>query len=524
MKRLSERKIVRGGFLAVFAAVYFLYLYFAFSAIPIDSDWASLNLEAADILSGNVLLRGWNFTGATFLFTELPLYLPGAALFGVSTASVLLAIALGGTLIFFAGFFLLRRGLSGDSFWISFFFYTALAGIPTLPLLKTLRAHVGVFILFFPLIALAERLRREERISKRAAALYFALLALAAASDLFIVTLFAVPVLVFLGWMALGEGAPACRDGWLMGLTAGAAAAGKLIERLYLAAGNTPLNSRVGLAKWAGETAILEYARNFVFGCMKLFGASAGETAIFSPGSAAVILKLCVFLIGAGILGWNLARFFRREWTLDFFSAILSLAIVCHGAWVVAGGFSLNMENTLRYYAFFPYAIAVLILRPAFRSDFFSRKLRGAVSFRTLAIAGCALIVALTFRLPSTRRVIAPQDRLATFLYESGYTSGYGDFWTASQTVVSSRNRVALRALSAEEGEGKTIRPYLWFNRTDWYDDPSANFIVVNLRQPSMYMSAETVRNFFGPPIREKRFDDYLILEYPEGLNRRFPR
>ena len=200
MKRLSERKIVRGGFLAVFAAVYFLYLYFAFSAIPIDSDWASLNLEAADILSGNVLLRGWNFTGATFLFTELPLYLPGAALFGVSTASVLLAIALGGTLIFFAGFFLLRRGLSGDSFWISFFFYTALAGIPTLPLLKTLRAHVGVFILFFPLIALAERLRREERISKRAAALYFALLALAAASDLFIVTLFAVPVLVFLGW------------------------------------------------------------------------------------------------------------------------------------------------------------------------------------------------------------------------------------------------------------------------------------------------------------------------------------
>ena len=69
MKRLSERKIVRGGFLAVFAAVYFLYLYFAFSAIPIDSDWASLNLEAADILSGNVLLRGWNFTGATFLFT-----------------------------------------------------------------------------------------------------------------------------------------------------------------------------------------------------------------------------------------------------------------------------------------------------------------------------------------------------------------------------------------------------------------------------------------------------------------------
>lgn len=524
MKRFFERKIVRGGFLVVFAAVYFLYLYFSFSAIPIDSDWASLNLEAADILSGNVLLRGWNFTGATFLFTEIPLYLPGAALFGVSTASVLLAIALGGALIFFAGFFLLRRGLSDNSFWLSFFFYAALVGIPTLPLLKNLRAHVGVFILFFPLIALAERLRREERVPKGAAALYFALLALAAASDLFIVTLFAAPVLVFLGWTALGEDAPARRDGWLMGLTAAAAASGKLIEWLYLAAGNTPLNSRAGLAKWAGETVILDYVRNYIFGSMKLFGASAGERAIFSAASAAVILKFCVFLAGVGILGWTLARFFRRDRTEDFFTTILSLAIVCHGAWVAAGGFSLNMENTLRYYAFFPYALAVLILRAAFRSDFFSRKLRGAVSFRTLAIAGCALIVALTFRLPSTRRVIAPQDRLATFLYESGYTSGYGDFWTASQTVVSSRNRVALRALSAEEGAGKTIRPYLWFNRTDWYDDPNANFIVVNLKDPWMFMSEETVRNFLGEPIREKRFDDYLILEYPKGLNRRFPR
>ena len=39
-----------------------------------------------------------------------------------------------------------------------------------------------------------------------------------------------------------------------------------------------------------------------------------------------------------------------------------------------------------------------------------------------------------------------------------------------------------------------------------------------------MFMSEETVRNFLGEPIREKRFDDYLILEYPKGLNRRFPR
>lgn len=519
-------KTVRWGLFSLLAAAYFVYLFFAFAQVPIDSDWASLNMEAADMLSGNFFLSGWNFTGATFLFTELPLYLPGAALFGISIRGVIFAIALGGWLLFLAGFFLLREGLSDDSFWQTLFFYAALCGVPALGVLKNLRAHVGAYIILMILIVLLFRLTAEkDRLPRGLLTGYFILLALTAASDLFIVTLFAAPLVVYFGWglIANESSETTGRDLRLIAWTFGAVLTGKALEKIYLMIGATPLNSRIGSAKWAGEDAVAYYFRNFRFGCMKLFGAYFGEARVFSTWSLAAWLKLILLLIGVGLIALNLIRFFRRQKTVDGISTFLSLAIVCHGAWVVLGGFALNSENTLRYYAFFPYAIAVLLVRTAFVSGVFSvRLVRNLLTIRTAAIAGCVLILALTFRLPPLERVVTPQDRLATFLRDSGYVSGYGDFWTATHTVVSSGNRIAVRAIRADEGASGEVRRYFWFNRTEWYDDPTANFIVVGLKEPWMNVSEETVRNYFGEPIREVRFEDYLILEYPKGLYSRF--
>lgn len=524
--KLLPGKIARYGIFALLAGAYFVYLFFAFAQVPIDSDWASLNLEASDLLRGNFFLSGWNFTGATFLFTELPLYLSGAAFFGVSVRGVIFSIAFGGWLLFLAGFFLLREGLADGSFWQTLFFYAALCAVPALPALQNLRAHVGAYIIFMILIAVLFRLTAEKaRMPKRWLAVYCILLVLTAASDLFIATLFVAPLIVYFGWglVANEPSETTRRDVRLIGWTACAFFVGKALEKIYVMIGATPLNSRVGSAKWAGEAAVSFYFRNFRFGCMKLFGAYFGETRVFSIGTPAAWLKLILLLIGAAVIALNLFRFFRREKTTDEISAFLSLAIVCHGAWVVLGGFALNSENTLRYYAFFPYALAVLLIRTAFVSGFLSRRLvRSRLTVRTLSVAVCVLILALTFRLPPRTRVITPQDRLATFLRDAGYLSGYGDFWTATHTVVSSEDRIAVRAIRADEGSSGEVRRYFWFNRTDWYDDPEANFIVVGLKEPWMNVSEEAVRNFFGAPVRETRFEDYLILEYPKGLYSRF--
>lgn len=526
MKKIVERSLFIWIVVSLFAAVYLIYLFFAFATVPIDSDWASLNLEASDILAGNVFLRNWNFTGATFLFTEIPLYLPGTLAFGVSVRAVLIGIALGGWFLFFAGFWLLREGFPKETFWESFFLYAALTAIPTEAVLKNLRAHVGVYALMMVLIRMVQRIRTHQGGFPWGLAVgYCIILALTAASDLFILTLFVFPLMLFFGWELLANQSneETKRSVWILALTAGAVIIGKTIEKIYLWIGDTPLNSRIGRASWAGESIVLDYARNFLFGTMKLFGASAGEYPVFSFLSVAVLIKFTLYIIGLWIIAKILKRFFRREGDVDFISMILTFSILIHGVWVVVGGFILNIENTLRYIAFFPTAFAILLIRTALKSKtcYELPLVRDRLPLRTAALICGFALIALTFQLPPSRRVPTAYDRLATFLYDSGYTSGYSDFGVASHVVVSSENRVTIRAVRGDFGSSGEIQRYLWFNRTDWYDDPGANFFVVNLKEPWMMVTETSVRERYGEPIREVKFEDFLILEYPRGLNER---
>ena len=49
-----------------------IYIYLTFLRVPLNSDHANQVLQAADILSGNILLKGWNLTGVSFYLSELP--------------------------------------------------------------------------------------------------------------------------------------------------------------------------------------------------------------------------------------------------------------------------------------------------------------------------------------------------------------------------------------------------------------------------------------------------------------------
>ena len=80
--------------ICVLLITYFVYLFFAFAQVPIDSDFASLVLEANEILSGNIFLNGWYLTGATFILSEMPFYLIGSAIFNISVKSYILAASL----------------------------------------------------------------------------------------------------------------------------------------------------------------------------------------------------------------------------------------------------------------------------------------------------------------------------------------------------------------------------------------------------------------------------------------------
>ncbi len=83
VKSEREKNILPLILLFIFFAIYGIYLFFAFAQVPMDSDFASLVLEANDILNGNIILKGWHLTDAPFTFTEI-LFMRLAVFFSVS--------------------------------------------------------------------------------------------------------------------------------------------------------------------------------------------------------------------------------------------------------------------------------------------------------------------------------------------------------------------------------------------------------------------------------------------------------
>ncbi len=74
--------------------LFVLYSIRLFYIMPIDSDYSNLILEAADIISGNVLLNDWIQTGISFLTTDLLYYVIAVLFNGVSRNSYLVASGL----------------------------------------------------------------------------------------------------------------------------------------------------------------------------------------------------------------------------------------------------------------------------------------------------------------------------------------------------------------------------------------------------------------------------------------------
>ncbi len=84
------RRVTRWAGVAVLAAAGLLALGLLTAqvalAYPVSSDDATGVLEAASVVRGNPLLKGWTVSNISFWTTDLPLYVAGVALKGLDPA------------------------------------------------------------------------------------------------------------------------------------------------------------------------------------------------------------------------------------------------------------------------------------------------------------------------------------------------------------------------------------------------------------------------------------------------------
>jgi len=505
--------------------IYFVYIFFAFAQVPMDSDFASLVLEANDILSGNIFLNGWYLTGATFILSEMPFYLIGSAIFNISVKSYILATSLM-TWFMIISACLLSLG-SKKRLWLQILIFFAIAGFPGLYFLQSSRAHGGIFLInYVALICLQHLFQNQFKSNSFFWIVYFLLITFGIASDLFILPILVAPVIFYCAAILLSN-----RDylrkfhSELLWITVFAVIAGKIIEKFYLSHGanlNNRINHSYNVAYFANFEDLPKNFMFFIHLLLKLFDCDITDTLIFSPHSILIFLRLAIIIFGFWIVFNTIRNFFSHN-NYDLVSLLLSLGIVFISFWLIISRF-LEDLNCGRYYAYFPTAFAILIIRYLNKKDVFSKKFALNRIQVTVPLAVISFIlIAGSIQPIKTTRIPTPQDRLATFLKDKGLFAGYSDFWNANHVVVSSKSQVNIRAIfMATKDNVLHAHPYYWFSKPEWYKNPEANFIVVKTQGDyAGYHNVKTdnVLQYFGEPIRKLEFEDYLIFVYPKGIS-----
>ncbi len=497
----------------------FIYIFFSFAKVPSDSDFASLTLEADEMLRGNFFLIGWNLTGAAFTYTELPFYMAGVLVFGVDPKAFILANSLMVTLIIFFGYLLLpaKRSRLIDGI------YFALTALPSHFLLHSLRAHAGIFLYSFIGYFLIKRLQEDYSDGKRSSKMiyfaYFLILALGTASDVFILPILAMPViLISLRIIVANDSLKKWFSLRLIFYTVIGIMLGIILEKGYLAIGGANLNARTNLVTFNAFPMIQSNFTVFVEGLLHISGAYAPAVKIFSLAGIILLLRFLLLILMIVILFMDVIAAFKRPRT-DPLSSMIATGMVVLTFLLLIAPFLHGLEN-IRYYSYFPFAMVVLTCRWIHRNRLLDSKIiNEQISMKIPVMAVAAFFLIASFRPISIARTPTPQDRLATYLKENGLTYGYADFWHANQTVVSSNAAVRVAALTFNEIDGEVgAHPYYWFSKDEWYEDPRSNFVVV-AEEPYHDMTVDNVIRYLGIPNDVRKIEGYTILIYDPGLS-----
>lgn len=489
---MDKKLLRRIGWILLFL-VYGVYLGTVCMRVPLNSDHANQLLQAEDILKGNILLKGWNLTGVSFRFTELPFYLLATGLFGARTYSYVFCITLMAFVLFTAGFLLAEEGRSFS--FSDFILFLAAAGMPTLAMADFSRGHSGAFI--YAILILFCYNRYAETKSSIVLAFYGLLILLCCASDMIILMIMILPILFY---ALIAE-----RDRLPIGVTILAAGAGATLDKGLCVLGGVNKNAFLDTRKFIYIHKGFEKFGDFLEGISELLRCDFSGKPLLAISTARYFLYSLIAVAAVVIVIRNLGAFSQNK-AKDRITTILSLSLTLMGLICTLTDIYSSTESN-RYIAYFPTAIGIILVRNLPRKP--------ALTATALFCAALCLIT------PPHGRIITKQDRLALALRDLGLKNGYASFWNASHTTVASGETVTVRSIRVRErilGNPDFIEAQNWFCKTEWYNEP-ANFVVVD-NVEYLNTSEKNIQMLLGDPSQRIELEDgYRVLIYDRDIS-----
>ncbi len=488
------------AFVAAGLALFGAYLRQA-RTLTVESDGASIALQAWDMLHGNVLLRGWSLSDVSFYTTELPQYAVVEFVHGLNGEVVPIAAAITYTLVVILAALLAKGSAAGREGAIRALIAAGIMLAPTLGMgsraLLSSPDHTGTQVPLLLTWLILDRAGRRRWVPVAVAVL----LAWAQVADSLVLYEGTVP-LVMVCVVRAYRGRSQPREHWYeLSLAAGAiasAGAAMLAVRLIRQAGGfTVLAPRTIFSDIDSLSAHLWVTVRSV---LLLFGADFSGQKLGTPHAAVSL----VHLAGVILAGWAFARAVRRFWSQDLVvqvlavsAAVLLFAYTTVGTPTVAGG-AHEIVGVLPIGA----VLAGRVLTGQLIRD-------GMIPALAVVLACYTVILAHNVVQPP---VVSDGQRVASWLEARHLTYGLADYWTANAVTLDSDNRVQVRPVNKQEAERSWYTPALHDAR--FFLIPTACAYPVQARDQWQ----ASVQAAYGAPAATYSDAGFLILVWHKNL------
>lgn len=514
----ATRRIVIVVLFILISICYFFYIFGLFQRVPINSDYANLVLEAADVLNGNVFLSDWNLTGITFATTDLLFFIVGVLFSGVSINAYYIAITLMFVGLIITGGLLLRTGKKAPSL-IDFFILIGVGGLPSVYASGVLRAHTVVSIYVFLGLFILSKVWEEDENSKGKnwilLGIFTLLMILASAGDQTAIVIGIVPIMIVAAYELLSNNILHKKMNIIiLILCTSSLLLGKILDKVFVMIGDTNKNSFIEGKSFGTFSIIAEKFKLYLTCVLGIFDGNFLGEKLLTLNTLFLFLRVAVILLTLFVIIRNIISFIRRK-NSDKISVIISIGMILISLLFIMTDIAADIESG-RYIGYFGAAAAVLIVRYFKTNNILLGKICNSRIEKVVPI----FIISAVIILGSIKPVdftteITPQDRLADFLVKNDLKNGYAKFWNASHTTVASGGKAKVRAIIYDGA--KNLYQFKWFCKNSWYNPDYSNFVVIedgDELDEVFKITKTAVQKSLGKPSKILTVDKYTIYVY----------
>ena len=491
---------------------------------PVNSDGASITLEAWNMLHGNLLLHGWDLADVTFYTTELPQYMLIELVAGLGPWVVHIAAAMTYTLVVLLTAAVAKGGARGAEGLARALLAGGIIVAPQLALTTTLLTgpdHVGSAVpVLLAWLVIGYFERGPDAPGWLGPAAVCVILTTGEAADTLVLLTGIVPLAVACtARLVRTRGGSRRADLPLIAAAAGGAFFGIVIPWLVRAAGGyqwQPVGTTISV-RYLGH-AVPVAARNL----LDLFGADFLSVRPGVQFAAAIMHLAGVIAVGVAccvavgrLARWRLAEG-RPEDELLVTGLLAGIAV--NLAAYALTGHAQNSAGVREIAAVMPLGAALagrVLGAPVLTAR--ARQLR---LVPVLGVVAVGYLLSLGYAAAQPSASPARQE-LAQWLAAHDLTDGLAGYWDANITTLTSGGRVHVGCVW---GRGGGLAPCNWETWAADYDPGShrATFYVLDRGDGSAQASLERV---FGPAGHVYHTSDHIVLVWNENmLDRLRPR